>query len=339
MKKFIFSIILALVTSSITPMAHASSESITNIRLSKTEARPGDTLVVTADITSPSGINWVNMILYPPNGGSKGFSTYFTLVSGTEQNGTWSMNFSIPTTAENGVWNLVVGFQTKENLVKTAYGPSIVVSGSTTLETKIVKIGLSKLNSRPGDSLIVTADITSPSGVNWVNLILYPPSGGNKSFSTYFNLVSGTEQNGTWSMNFQMSPTAESGIWKLVVGMETKENLVKVSYGPNFTVSTEAEDLAVKAAADLKAKQEAEAKAAAEAKEAEELKAKQEAEVKAAEELKARQEAEAKAAEDLKAKQKLAALKKTTLVCVKGKLTKRVTALKPKCPSGYKVKK
>ena len=31
--------------------------------------------------------------------------------------------------------------------------------------------------------------------------------------------------------------------------------------------------------------------------------------------------------------------KKTTINCVKGKVTKKVTAVKPKCPSGYKVKK
>jgi len=179
---------------------------------------------------------------------------------------------------------------------------------------------------------------------------------------------------------------------------------------------------AAKAAAELKAKQEAEAKAAAE------LKAKQEAEAKAAAELKAKQEAEAKAAAELKAKQEAeanrkeqtisvlpltsgqvqinpsgisvkvsttsnlsvfaynstnsvceflngiirtkiqgrcviafsqegnsdykpasnlvldftivsAATKKTTITCVKGKLTKKVTAVKPKCPNGYKLKK
>ena len=74
-----------------------------------------------------------------------------------------------------------------------------------------------------------------------------------------------------------------------------------------------------------------------------ELKAKQEAEVKTAAELKAKQEAEAKAAAELKAKQeaeaKAAALKKTTINCVKGKLIKKVTSVKPKCPSGYKLKK
>ena len=92
-------------------------------------------------------------------------------------------------------------------------------------------------------------------------------------------------------------------------------------------------------AAELKAKQEAEVVAKAVA----ELKAKQEAEAKAAAELKAKQEAEAKAAAELKAKQeaaaKAAALKRTTITCIKGKLTKMVTAVKPKCPAGYKVKK
>ena len=74
------------------------------------------------------------------------------------------------------------------------------------------------------------------------------------------------------------------------------------------------------------------------------LKAKiqEETEAKAAAELKAKQEAEAKASAELKAKQdaeaKASAIKKTTIICVKGKLTKKITALKPKCPSGFKKK-
>ena len=81
------------------------------------------------------------------------------------------------------------------------------------------------------------------------------------------------------------------------------------------------------------AKQEAETKAAAD-KATADLKAKQEAEAKAkaAAELKAKQEVEAKAAAAAKA----AALKKTTITCIKGKLTKKVTAVKPICPAGYK---
>jgi hypothetical protein len=54
----------------------------------------------------------------------------------------------------------------------------------------------------------------------------------------------------------------------------------------------------------------------------------QEAELKAAAELKANQEAAAKAA----------LVKKVTITCVKGKTVKKVTAVKPKCPAGYKKK-
>jgi membrane protein involved in colicin uptake len=90
------------------------------------------------------------------------------------------------------------------------------------------------------------------------------------------------------------------------------------------------------AAAELKAKQESEALAAAG------LKAKQESEALAAAGLKAKQESEALAAAGLKAKQeadkKASLLKKTTFTCVKGKLTKKITAVKPKCPAGYKKK-
>jgi hypothetical protein len=95
----------------------------------------------------------------------------------------------------------------------------------------------------------------------------------------------------------------------------------------------EAEAAAEKAAAELKAKQEAQekAKAEAEAKAAAELMAKQEAEAAAfaaAAQSKAQQEVAAKAV----------ASKKTTITCVKGKQSKKVTALNPKCPTGYKKK-
>ena len=103
----------------------------------------------------------------------------------------------------------------------------------------------------------------------------------------------------------------------------------------------------------IRAKKEAEAKAAAE------LKAKQEAEAKAANE-KATAEREAaieainktvdsvnKATDALNAKVNSAQAaasatksgnKKTTITCLKGKSTKKITAAKPSCPVGYKKK-
>ena len=112
-----------------------------------------------------------------------------------------------------------------------------------------------------------------------------------------------------------------------IVEEDRKKEAEEIRLAAELRAKQEAE---VKAAADLKAKQEAEAKAAAE------LKAKQEAEAKAAAELKAKQEAEAKAKSEVEAKAALS--KKITITCVKGKLSKKVTAVKPKCPAGYKKK-
>ena len=57
-----------------------------------------------------------------------------------------------------------------------------------------------------------------------------------------------------------------------------------------------------------------------------------------AERVAAAKAAAAKAAAAKAAAAKAAASKKTTITCVKGKLTKKVTAIKPVCPTGYKKK-
>ena len=114
-----------------------------------------------------------------------------------------------------------------------------------------------------------------------------------------------------------------------------RDSLATVYVYPNSS-STSAEVIKLqaeaqaeaKAAAELKAKQDAEAKAAAELKAKQEAEAKAVAEAKAAAELKAKQDAEAAATKS----------KKSTITCIKGKLTKKVVAVNPICPKGYKKK-
>jgi hypothetical protein len=161
------------------------------------------------------------------------------------------------------------------------------------------------------------------------------PSGGMSWFPAPFKFL-------------DLLETAESFVTE-----EKQKELKKVEEAKAAAELKAKQEAEAKAAAELKAKQEADAaaelkaKQEADAKAAAELKAKQEADAKAAAELKAKQEAEAKAAADiaaseLKAKQeaaaKAAAVKKKTITCVKGKLTKKVTAVKPVCPKGYKKK-
>ena len=171
----------------------------------------------------------------------------------------------------------------------------------------------------------------------------------------------------TIDSNFEDGP---SKLYVVATGIESAAEDVTISGGYDKVAADKA--IADKAAAELKAKQDAEAKAAAD-KAAAELKAKQDAEAKAAAdkaaaELKVKQDAEAKAAADkaaaelkakqdadkaaaeLKAKQdadakavadklaKAAVQKKTTITCIKGKSAKKITAIKPTCPAGYKKK-
>lgn len=97
---------------------------------------------------------------------------------------------------------------------------------------------------------------------------------------------------------------------KLADLLKTAEKIVEEDKKREFAQAEE-----IRVAAELRAKQEAEAKAEAD---------------RLAAELKAKQDAEAKA--------KSQATKKTTISCIKGKLVKKVTAVNPKCPAGYKKK-
>jgi len=141
----------------------------------------------------------------------------------------------------------------------------------------------------------------------------------------YYLGASGGSQAGISNCNGSFNKFAPNG------GMSgvnpTHKFLALIKEAEDFVANEkklEAIQEAARVAAELKAKQDADERVRVEA----ELKAKLEAEAKAAAELKAKQEAEAKAA----------SLKKTTITCVKGKLTKKVTAIKPKCPTGYKKK-
>ena len=175
--------------------------------------------------------------------------------------------------------------------------------GSTTT-TQQTGFAFPKLMSKVGNVSTYTADATvkfgqAPGVWRWLLFPLRDVIG---------NATQGFGPGGSWPIN----------VWV---------------YDKDFT---EAKRLATEAAA---------AKAIADAKSAAELKTKQEAENKAAAELKANQEEELRAKQELelKAQQdaaaKAASTKKITITCVKGKLTKKMTALKPKCPSGYKLKK
>ena len=141
--------------------------------------------------------------------------------------------------------------------------------------------------------------------------------------------------------------TGYTGVVFTPVLLSTINDYGIVSIAGNYTqtfaiVSNRAKVKAAadKAAADKAAADKAAADKAAADKAAADKAALQEAESKAAaEKLIAEAKAQAeKIISDAKVAASSAANKKTTIVCVKGKLTRKVTAVKPKCPTGYKKK-
>ncbi len=141
------------------------------------------------------------------------------------------------------------------------------------------------------------------------------------------------------------STDALFGNWKstkLPVSSEYWSNLYVVKSGESIFLLTNDSGSERKL---LEGKPKSQSELAAERQLIAEAKAKAEAEARIMEEnqLKARKaQEEAKIAAELKAKQeaeaKSAALKKSTITCNKGKLTKRVIGINPKCPAGYKKK-
>jgi len=138
----------------------------------------------------------------------------------------------------------------------------------------------------------------------------------------------------TWTARYSKGGSLPGGLFPAYYTKSISIPISDLVISPQQKAEAEAK---AKAEAEAKAKAEAEAKAKAEA----EAKAKAEAEAKAKAEAeaKAKAEAEAKAKAEAEAKAKAeVTIKKSIITCVKGKFTKKVTAVNPKCPAGYKKK-
>jgi hypothetical protein len=316
-----------------------------SIVVSPTTIVPGGTVTVTFNVTSSSDISAPsNSIVqfYAPSGANYG--GIYQSKSGTPRNLSWSAQILIPITAEGGKYSLSISVPFDANGLSGGFvqtRDALTVTGSTSRPTppQANNIVVSPKTIAPGGTVTVTFNVTSTSDVHYPSnsiVQFYAPSGAN--YGGIYQAKSGTSRDQSWIALIQIPATAESGNYSLSLSVPFDANGLSggfVQTKDAIWVGTAAEKAALdKAAADKIALDKATAekvaadKAAAE-KSAAELKAKKEAEAKAAAELKAKQEAEAKAASQ----------KKATITCVKGKLTKKVTAVKPKCPSGYKLKK
>jgi hypothetical protein len=208
-------------------------------------------------------------------------------------------------------------------LIATLIIAGISQSQAAPTPPKANNIVVSPTTVAPGGTVTVTFNVTSSSDGGTNSIVQFSaPSGAN--YGGVYAFSAGTPRDRSWSVRIQIPATAEGGKYSLSISVPFDANGLSggfVNTRDAIWVGTDAEKAALdKASADKIAADKAAADKAAADKAAAD---------KAASELIAKQEAEAKAA----------AQKKITITCVKGKLSKKVTALKPKCPTGYKVKK
>ena len=134
-----------------------------------------------------------------------------------------------------------------------------------------------------------------------------------------WSLVSGTATDGTYQATVTIPTGTLTGAWTVgCIGFYDTSGFSSTNGG--YSASFKVLSAADKAAAD---------KAAAD---------KAAADKAAADKAAADKAAADKAAADKAAAAKATSVKKTTITCLKGKLIKKVTAVKPKCPAGYKKK-
>jgi hypothetical protein len=287
-----------------------------SIVVSPTTIAPGGIVTVTFNVTSSSDIPVPsNSIVqfYAPSGANYGGIVESN--GGTSRNLTWSAQIKIPTTAEGGKYSLSLSVPFDANglsggFVQTKDALTVTGSNSRPTPPQANNIVVSPKIVAPGGTVSVAFSVTSSSDVPYPSnsiVQFYAPSGAN--YGGIHEAKSGTARNQSWNALIQIPATAETGNYRLSLSVPFDANGLSGGFVQTMDalwVGTEADKIAFdKAAADKIAIDKAKAE---------------------------------KMAQDKAAADRATSLKKTTIICVKGKLTKKVTAVKPKCPTGYKKK-
>jgi hypothetical protein len=340
----------------------APSISISNISLAKNSVLVSEEITVSFNVISTNGTRSVSGQINSPGGGFSG--SLGQLVSGTDKDGTYKITFKLASYSESGNYRIDLYAVSNENLVASASGGIVNVTGSSSTKPSIVISEVKQINSFAlvGGLFEVTLRVVSTNGTRSVSGQINAPSGG--FWGSIGQLVNGTDKDGTYKISFTLASFAEAGIYRIDLYAVSAESLVSSASGGNFSVHT---SLATKAAADKAAADKAAAdKAAAEVRitaankkysalssEIDRL-IKQYPSKKSEIELykkkitlfeKIDQVNVANVELNLAGIQsKLVAMKSVytkiarTIICTKGKLTKKVTDVTPKCPAGYKKK-
>ena len=158
-------------------------------------------------------------MLIAPNGANAGPNSA-QLQSGTERDGQWRADITIPPGYPNGAWSLQG--QAIDGVYHTSDRVSLgtfQVTGSGTVDTQTPIIQTDEVSITPsavtvGEKVTVEFTATDDIGTQYMTVWLIAPNGANTGPNTA-HLKSGTEKEGRWSADIAIPPGYPNGAWSL----------------------------------------------------------------------------------------------------------------------------
>ena len=220
------------------------------VTVSPPVASPGDTVTVAAHVTDATGVRAIELQSHL-TGSSGNFSfcdSYATLTSGTSTDGMWSISCAVTTTTLSG--DYVVTPYAEDiagNWLNSNGGPISAVRGAfsvtggleATTPPDVLSISATPATVSPGQSLVVSAHVTSPIGVRAIELQsrLNGSSGVWSFCDKYASLSSGTPLDGTWSITCSVPAQVLSGDYTITpYAQDIAGNWINSNGGPPSSV-------------------------------------------------------------------------------------------------------
>ena len=344
------------------PLAQISaSANQTIVTFSKSRVLNGESFVVRVNLPESEMASNMSITLITPSNTNVLSPALFSRDSGSVDN-SWRTVVELADDAATGTWSSLISYLDGRDRRVNLIGPKVQVENPATIKAQVRDIELSKSYLTLGETLTVTAGVTTSKGVRSVRLILISPTNRAITFDQGLRRVSGTNFIGVWQITVSLPEDDLVGNWSGRVTLQEIDNLYTTTSIPNFEVETLADVKSRQDAADLEKsrKESLESKALEEylkkMKSAQSSLEKSQSNLdglnktldeanlalKAAEakQLTAQIEAERKLAEinSRPASIEITATKPNTikLKCIRGKTKVTVFDVKPKCPKGFK---
>ena len=327
MKRILSCILWILTTALIVPMATAADPitiAYSNVTIDKTSISTGQSVNVTFDMRStgvPVGLQpdvFLELVDQSSECEEECGSSVVKQVSGNISQGKWAANVTVGTALPSGTYRIVI-FMGKLKGVKGAlyYDNRALILTNTSVPSKPAvdpititysNVTIDKTAISTGQSINVTFDMRStgvPAGLQptvFLELADQSAECEEECGSSTIKQVSGNIAQGKWAATVSVGTGLPSGTYRVVIFVPKLKGVKGALYYDNRSVILTNSSTPKSPITDPKKKNPTET-------------------VKATP----------------KPTQSVASTSKTsTITCVKGKLTKKVTAVKPVCPAGYK---